>query len=127
MFAIRRNKDNLLLSCCGFVYINWVHRHADLSLYIGWKDSCSDDLGYAEESCKQRIEYGFSELSLNKIWMEIYEFDDKKKNFTNAWALRWTACFVKNTGTKDVGGTRSYCHYLATSGAGLPTTAVMLK
>jgi len=79
MFAIRRNKDNLLLGCCGFVYINWVHRHADLSLYIGWKDSYIDDLGYAEESCKQLIEYGFSELSLNKIWTEIYEFDDKKK------------------------------------------------
>ena len=35
MFSIRRNEDNELLGCCGFVYINWVHRHADLSLYIG--------------------------------------------------------------------------------------------
>jgi len=35
MFSIRRLSDNELLGCCGFVYINWVDRHADLSLYIG--------------------------------------------------------------------------------------------
>ena len=79
MFSIRRNEDNELLGCCGFVYINWVHRHADLSLYIGWKDAYIDDKGYAEESCQLLLDYGFKELYLNKIWTEIYEFDDKKK------------------------------------------------
>ena len=34
MFTIVRNKDQTLIGCCGLVYINWVHRHADLSLYI---------------------------------------------------------------------------------------------
>ena len=79
MFSIRRNEDNELLGCCGLVYINWVHRHADLSLYIGWKDKYIDQEGYAEESCKLLLDYGFNELCLNKIWTEIYEFDDKKK------------------------------------------------
>ena len=50
MFSIRRNEDNELLGCCGFVYINWVHRHADLSLYIGWEDAYIDDEEYAKES-----------------------------------------------------------------------------
>tara|TARA_B100000315_G_scaffold242681_1_gene265138 strand:+ start:393 stop:923 length:531 start_codon:yes stop_codon:yes gene_type:complete len=79
MFSIRRLEDNELLGCCGFVYINWVHRHADLSLYIGWQDAYIDDEGYAEESCKLILDYGFRELCLNKVWTEIYEFDEKKK------------------------------------------------
>lgn len=79
MFSIRRNDDNELLGCCGFVYINWVHRHADLSLYIGWHDAYIDKEGFAEESCRLLFDYGFNELCLNKVWTEIYEFDDKKK------------------------------------------------
>lgn len=78
MFSIRRLSDNELLGCCGFVYINWVHRHADLSIYIGWNDSYIDKNGYAEESCEILFRYGFKELGLNKIWTEIYEFDEKK-------------------------------------------------
>jgi len=79
MFSIRRNENIELLGCCGFVYINWVPRHADLSLDIGWKDAYIDDKGYAEESCKLLLDYGFNELCLNKVWTEIYEFDEKKK------------------------------------------------
>ena len=78
MFAVRRTKDNQLLGCCGLAYINWVNRHAELSIYIGWKDEYIDKTGYAEESCNLLIKYGFEEISLNKIWTEIYEFDDRK-------------------------------------------------
>ena len=85
MFAIRDIKSNKLLGCCGFVYINWVHKHADLSLYIGWEDAYIDEDGYAQESCELLVAYGFNELCLNKVWTEIYEFDEKKeqlyKNF----------------------------------------------
>ena len=42
---------------------------------------CIDDQGYAEESCQLLLDYGFKELCLNKVWTEIYEFDDKKKAF----------------------------------------------
>ena len=79
MFSIKNNETGELLGCCGFVYINWVHRHADLSLYIGWKDAYIDEKGYAEESCQLLLDYGFKELCLNKVWTEIYEFDEKKK------------------------------------------------
>ncbi|MGE4232541.1 MAG: GNAT family N-acetyltransferase [Bacteriovoracia bacterium] len=79
MFSIRDLTTKELLGCCGFVYINWVHRHADISLYIGWKDAYIDDHGYAEDSCKVLFKYGFDELNLNKIWTEIYSFDEKKK------------------------------------------------
>ena len=78
MFSIKRNKDEMLLGCCGFVYINWLHRHADLSLYIGYKGAYIDQEGYADESCKLLLQYGYNELCLNKVWSELYEFDEKK-------------------------------------------------
>ena len=78
MFGIHDIETNGLLGCCGLCYINWIHRYADLSLYIG-KDNCYiDDEGIAEESCRLLFNYAFDELGLNKIWTEIYEFDNKK-------------------------------------------------
>jgi len=78
MFSIRRIKDNILLGSCGFVYVNWVHRHADLSLYIGWQDAYIDKEGFAEEGCELLLNYGFNELGLNKVRTEVYEFDVQK-------------------------------------------------
>ncbi|MDD3173215.1 MAG: GNAT family N-acetyltransferase [Herbinix sp.] len=79
MFSIKRVDDDELLGCCGLCYINWVHRHADLSLYIGYHEEYIDKDGYASESCKLLFDYGYNQLGLNKIWTEIYEFDLKKK------------------------------------------------
>lgn len=78
MFAIRDVKNEELLGCCGLCYINWVHRNSDLSLYIGKDNLYIDDTGYAEESCRLLFDYGFLELGLEKIWSELYEFDQKK-------------------------------------------------
>ena len=78
MFAIRLNETGELIGCCGLCYINWVHRNADLSLYIGWRKSYIDDEGYAEEACRLLFDYGFNELGLQKVWTEIYVFDKKK-------------------------------------------------
>ncbi|MEY8333926.1 GNAT family protein [Lachnospiraceae bacterium 47-T17] len=78
MFAIRSAGSDELLGCCGLCYINWVHRNADLSLYIGKDYAYIDSEGYAEESCRLLFDYGFLELGLEKIWSELYEFDEKK-------------------------------------------------
>lgn len=78
MFSIKDNQTGELLGCCGLCYINWVHRFSDLSLYIGKNESYIDNEGIAEESCRLLFNYGFGELGLNKIWTEIYEFDQKK-------------------------------------------------
>ena len=78
MFAIRSVESDELLGCCGLCYINWVHRNADLSLYIGKDYVYIDDQGYAKESCRLLFDYGFLELGLEKIWSELYEFDEKK-------------------------------------------------
>ncbi len=78
MFAVRSTENDELLGCCGLCYINWVHRNSDLSLYIGKDNAYIDELGYARESCKLLFDYGFLELGLEKIWSELYEFDEKK-------------------------------------------------
>jgi RimJ/RimL family protein N-acetyltransferase len=88
MFSVRRLEDDELLGCCGLCYINWIHRNADLSLYIGWNNEYIDDNGFAEEGCKLLFEYGFGELGLNKIWTEIYEFDNKKKRLYDKIGLK---------------------------------------
>ena len=66
MLSIRRLKDNELLGCCGLVYIDWVHRHAEISLYIGYKNAHIDKAGYAKESCILLLNYGFKELGFKK-------------------------------------------------------------
>ena len=96
MFSIRRIDDNQLLGCCGYVYINWVHRHADLSLYIGWRDAYVDKKGYAKESCKLLLDYGFNELCLNKVWTEIYEFDRKKKTLYDQFGFKQDGLLRQN-------------------------------
>lgn len=79
MLSIRRLSDDELLGCCGLLYINWIHRHAELSLYIGYDNAYIDNHGYADESCIILLEYGFKELGLNKVSAEIYEFDAQKE------------------------------------------------
>ncbi|MCI8949016.1 MAG: GNAT family N-acetyltransferase [Lachnospiraceae bacterium] len=78
MFAIRNIENAELIGCCGLCYINWIHRNADLSLYIGKDFAYIDDFGYAKESCSLLFNYGFNQLGLEKIWSELYEFDLKK-------------------------------------------------
>ena len=49
MFAIINNENEQLIGCCGLVY-KWVHRHADLSLYIGWDNSYIDSKGFQKRA-----------------------------------------------------------------------------
>lgn len=88
MFSICRVGDGELLGCCGLVYIDWVAKHADLSLYIGWNNTYIDEEGYAEESCRLLLDYAFNELGLNKVWTEIYVFDEKKKKLYDKLELK---------------------------------------
>lgn len=81
MFMIVRLKDNLPLGAAGLLYINWIIRSADFSFYIGHENKYVDQEGYADESVRLLLDYGFKNLNLNKVWMELYEFDHKKIDF----------------------------------------------
>jgi RimJ/RimL family protein N-acetyltransferase len=80
MFTIEDVDKKKMIGAGGLLYINWITRSADFSFYIG------DDNGYIEEkyalnAATLLIEYGFNNLNMNKIWMELYEFDSKKIAF----------------------------------------------
>lgn len=78
MFSIRDFHTNELLGCCGLCYVDWVHRHAELSLYIGKDNAYIDEEGNAREACIAILKYGFLELGLQKVWAEVYAFDHHK-------------------------------------------------
>lgn len=78
MFIIERLEDKEPLGACGLLYVNWINRSADFSFYIGYKEAYMDNEGYATEATRLLLDYGFKNLNLNKIWMELYEFDTKK-------------------------------------------------
>jgi len=79
MFAIRISTSGEIVGCCGFNYVNWMHRRGEISFYIGKDGAYIDSEGYAAESVKLLLDYGFSQLGLMRIWTETYAFDDKKR------------------------------------------------
>jgi RimJ/RimL family protein N-acetyltransferase len=81
MFIIVELETNEPIGAAGLLYINWINRSADFSFYIGKNEIYVDDKEVSMESAKLLIDYGFNNLNLNKIWMELYEFDKKKIDF----------------------------------------------
>jgi RimJ/RimL family protein N-acetyltransferase len=98
MFIIQRLSDNKPVGACGLLYVNWVIRAADFSFYIGLDNLYVDKDGLAEEAARLLLDYGFKNLNLNKIWMELYEFDRAKIDF-----------FTKIFGFKIDGKLRQNC------------------
>lgn len=95
MFAIVNLDNNELIGACGLNYIDWVNRNADLSIYVGVDDLYIDDK-FAPDATELLLEYGFNELNLHRIYVEIYDIDLKKQklletlNFTFDGLLRET-------------------------------------
>lgn len=98
MFVIERLNDNMPLGACGLLQTNWIIRAADFSLYIGFEESYVDSHGYAKETATLLLEYAFNTLNLNKVWMEVYEFDAVKMQL-----------FTKQFGFKKDGVLRDNC------------------
>lgn len=81
MFTIVDLDSGKPIGAAGLLYINWINRSGDFSFYIGENEVYIDEVGIAKEAADLLIRYGFNNLNLNKIWMELYEFDMKKINF----------------------------------------------
>lgn len=81
MFTIVDLKTSQPIGAAGILYINWVTRSGDFSFYIGDQEKYIGNDGIAEEATKLLIDYGFKNLNLHKIWMELYEFDKQKIDF----------------------------------------------
>lgn len=81
MFVFVNLKTSKIIGAGGLLYTDWIIRSADFSFYIGWNESYIDNKGFAIEATELLLEYGFNVLNLNKIWMELYEFDTAKLDF----------------------------------------------
>jgi RimJ/RimL family protein N-acetyltransferase len=98
MFTIVDLNTNNPLGAAGLLYVNWVIRSGDVSFYIGDQEKYLGNDDVALEAAKLLIDYGFKNLNLNKLWMELYEFDNQKIEF-----------FTKNYGFKKDGLLRDNC------------------
>ena len=81
MFTIVDLDTQKPIGAAGLLYINWIIRSADFSFYIGDDNKYIGNDGIAKEATQLLIDYGFNNLNLHKIWMELYEFDSEKLNF----------------------------------------------
>lgn len=81
MFTIVDLNTGKPIGAAGLLYINWIIRAGDFSFYIGEDQMYIGNDGRAQEAAKLLIDYGFKNLNLHKIWMELYEFDTQKINF----------------------------------------------
>jgi RimJ/RimL family protein N-acetyltransferase len=69
MFGIINN--NKLIGVTGLTYIDWKNRHAEISIYIhkkGWQK-----IPEAKDTLLTIMRYGFGELNLHRLWVEIFE------------------------------------------------------
>lgn len=80
MFAVVHRDTDTLLGAAGLCYIDWVNRTADFSLYIGHEGLYIDEV-LAPDAAVTMIGYAFDELGLNRLWSEIYAFDEAKTRF----------------------------------------------
>jgi RimJ/RimL family protein N-acetyltransferase len=78
MFAVVDRNDGHLLGASGLCYIDWVSRNCDMSLYIGEDNLYIDDV-YAPDAARTTLRYGFDELGMHRVWVEIYEYDTVKQ------------------------------------------------
>lgn len=81
MFVIEQLAMQKPVGICGLTYVNWIIRSADFSFYIGDAEVYIDHQGVSLEAANLLINYGFNILNLNKIWMELFEFDHEKIGF----------------------------------------------
>jgi len=81
MFIIIDLDSQKPIGAAGLLYINWIIRSADFSFYIGEEEKYIGNDGMANEATQLLVDYGFKNLNLHKIWMELYVFDSKKIDF----------------------------------------------
>ena len=74
-FAIVLKENDELIGNCGFDEIDLIHRNARLGIFIG--DEKNRGNGYGKEAIKLLLEYGFNNLNLNNIMLNVYDFNKR--------------------------------------------------
>lgn len=77
-FSIVSLETGEIIGAGGLLYINWLIRSADFSFYLGDKNEYVSSSLRCIDAISAILEYGFNTLGLNKVWMELYENDERK-------------------------------------------------
>jgi len=90
LFVIRASRTNssgpsklYVVGICGFVEIDWISRHAKLVFLMvdkGGHAATIQNYPATRSAFSNMLDYGFKELGLNKIWMEIQEHNNVKES-----------------------------------------------
>lgn len=90
MFIMDSKKDGTI-GVCGLTYIDWKNKHADLHFAIYKESQWIDDI-YSNIYYPMIVEYAFNHLNLNKVYVEVYDIDEKKKDFFLEKGFKADAC-----------------------------------
>jgi ribosomal-protein-alanine N-acetyltransferase len=82
-FAIHSREDDALIGCGMVVGIHKYNRRCALGISLGC-DKGNWGKGYAQEALQAVISYCFTELDLNRIGVEIYEFNTRSIRLAEA-------------------------------------------
>ena len=74
-FAIVLKENEKLIGNVSFGDVDLIHRNAMLQIFIG--DEQNRDRGYGKEAIKLLLEYGFNNLNLNNIMLNVYSFNKR--------------------------------------------------
>ena len=85
MFSICHRETSELLGCCGLCSIHWVHRHAEISLYIGHREAYIDTDGYALDCSRVLLGYAFRQLNLHRYGRKFMPLTIPKKGCCIRW------------------------------------------
>ncbi len=69
MFGVL-NQRKKLIGVTGLTYIDWKNRQSEISIYLSYENW--QKRKEAKETLQLVMDYGFGELNLHRLWVEIY-------------------------------------------------------
>jgi RimJ/RimL family protein N-acetyltransferase len=75
LFAILTLAENKLIGNCGLHKVDLKNRSAIFGILIGEKDYWGK--GYGTDATRTLIRFGFEELGLNRVELEVYDFNPR--------------------------------------------------
>lgn len=76
MFSIVTLEKCELIGACGLTYIDWIHRTAEISIYVG---EGYIDTVYCPEALDLLVNYAFAVVGLHKVYIGMYSYDTLKR------------------------------------------------
>ncbi len=75
LFAILTLAENKLIGNCGLHDVDFKNRSATFGIFIGEKDYWGK--GYGTDATRTLQSFGFRELGLNRVELEVYDFNPR--------------------------------------------------